>query len=259
MRHYQLLFVLLLLFSCKGKSDAGLEMTSSNSATAQEAQTSKAETTIPSPKNSSSGLFFLEKATKDDFEKARANYKDSYLKDTLNIRKIDGAIKIKTGRSWQPYVVFTDTLLGTDDDEIRQYQYVGQYKELDKYLVIGSFWEHSECYLIDKATGQVTTLWTCPSISPDKKLLANLSMPYGLEGIPNGIQIWKAEHEYQNKQGPIVLSKFIELDQQVWAPDDFVWESAKSIIIKTFPTELFWETGGEPAASDFNYLRLSFD
>ncbi|SIT73809.1 hypothetical protein SAMN05444128_0031 [Pontibacter indicus] len=205
------------------------------------------------------GLFLMELATKEDFQDAKNLFQDSFLQDTQQVRKVDSAIRLKTKRGWNPYVVFTDTLLDTDDDAIREYQYLGQYKELDKYLVSGSFWEHFECYAVDKETGQITTFWNCPTISPDKKMLANLSMAYGLEGVPNGIQVWKVEHEYQNQQGPIAISKFIEIDQQVWAPDDFVWKSPSSIILQVFSIETFWEKQGDLTEDDFQYLRLKFN
>ena len=205
------------------------------------------------------GLFLIEQATNEDFQKAKNQFQDSFLQDTQHIRKVDGAIRLKTKRGWNPYVVFTDTLLDTDDDEIREYKYLGQYKELDKYLVSGSFWEHFECYAVDKETAQMTTFWNCPIISPDKKMLANLSMAYGLEGVPNGIQVWKVAHEYQNQQGPFVISKFIEIDQQVWAPNDFVWETPSSIILQVFSIETFWEKQGEPTEDDFQYLRLTLN
>jgi hypothetical protein len=56
-------------------------------------------------------------------------------------------------------------------------------------VVSGTFWEHYEIYLINKNTGENTLLWNNPALSPSNQFIANLSLPFGLEGTPIGIQI----------------------------------------------------------------------
>lgn len=200
----------------------------------------------------SSQSFSILKATIADFTKAKNSYKNKFIQDTLNVRKVNGVTEVHLHRPhYPPSVIFKDTLVGFGETEERQYHYLGHFPDLDNYLVLGTFWEHYECYLIDKENGSKTTTWNRPFISPSSRYFANLSMAYGLEGIPNGIQIWKVETSNQN-----YLSKYLELDQQIWAPDDLVWETDNSLILKVVSVDKYWETNGQFNSNDYYYLRL---
>ena len=74
-------------------------------------------------------------------------------------------------------------------------------------------------------------------------------MPYGLEGLPNGIQIWKIENNNY-------LRKYLELDQQIWVPEDFVWETDNTIILKVAAVEKYLNKNGQLNEKDFYYLKL---
>ncbi|MEM0575744.1 hypothetical protein [Flavobacterium polysaccharolyticum] len=200
----------------------------------------------------SSQEFSISKTTLEDFTKAKNSYKDKLIQDTLNIRKVNGITEVYLNRPHYPSsVIFKDTLVGLGETEEREYHYLGHFPDLDNYLVSGTFWEHYECYLIDKKTGRKTTTWNRPFLSPTSKYFANLSMTYGLEGVPNGIQIWKVETANQN-----YLSKYLELDQQIWVPDDFVWETNNSLILKVASVDKYLNENGQPNEKDFYYLRL---
>jgi hypothetical protein len=245
MPHYkmtsQLIFILAILLTACGQEAQSVDNSSSESK----------GTSIDSLQT-----FSLTKATADDFNKAKKTFVDKTLYDTTTFRKVNGEIKLPVDEKWRPFVTFTDTLLNTDESDVRQYYYVGQYEKIGFYIVGGSFWEHSEFYLIDKRTGRQTTLWSSPSISPNDKFLANLSITYGLEGVPNGIQIWRIDRNEYNQIEPISISKYLELDQQVWAPDDFSWETDNSIILKVAAVDKYMNENGQPNVNDFYYLRL---
>jgi hypothetical protein len=200
----------------------------------------------------SSQTFSITKATIEDFTKAKNNYKDKFIQDTLNVRKVNGVTEVPLNRPhYPPSVVFKDTLVGVGETEEREYHYLGHFPDIDNYLVSGTFWEHYECYLIDKETGNKTTTWNRPYLSPASEYYANLSLPYGLEGVPNGIQIWKVKTANQNN-----LIKYLELDQQIWVPDDFVWETNNSLILKVASVDKYLNENGQPNEKDFYYLRL---
>ena len=200
--------------------------------------------------------FSITNATADDFKTAKSKAQDKILYDTTIFKKVNGEIKLPVDRKWKPFVTFTDTLLNTDETDIREYQYLGQFNKIGFYIIGGSFWEHYECYLIDKRTGKQTTIWNTPTISPDDKFIANLSMTYGLEGVPNGLQIWRIDRQENNQVEPISIVKHLELDQQIWAPDDFVWEADNSLILKVAEVDKFMNENGQPNINDFYYLRL---
>ncbi len=237
----QLIFILSILFAACGQNSHSVANTSPKI---------KA-TTIDSLQT-----FQITKATAEDFNNAKKSFVDKTLYDTITFRKVNGEIKLPTNEKWRPFVTFKDTLLNTDNSDVRQYYYVGQFDKIGFYIVGGSFWEHSEYYLVDKRTGRRTTTWSSPTLSPKDKFIANLSMTYGLEGVPNGIQVWRIDKHENNQVEPISLSKHLELDQQIWAPDDFVWESDNSIILKVAAVDKYMNESGQPNETDFYYLRL---
>lgn len=190
-------------------------------------------------------------ATRVDFKKAKNNYKDQLIEDTLQITKINGVITLPMRKTEIPSIIFTDSLV--DGEELREFDYLGHYPNLDMYLVSGSFWEHYECYLVNKKTGEISVIWNEPIISPSSEYLANLSLPYGLEGVPNGTQIWKYN---QNEKK---LTNWLEIDQQVWAPEDVVWETEKTLLLKVFSVDKIWKSKGEIKNNDYYYLRLTLN
>ncbi|MES2560484.1 MAG: hypothetical protein V4590_12125 [Bacteroidota bacterium] len=206
--------------------------------------------------NDSLQAFSITTATADNFLKAKKTYTDQTLYDTATYKKVNGAIRLPVDEKWRPFVLFTDTLLHTDNSNIREYYYVGQFDKIGFYIVGGSFWEHSEYYLIDKRTGKQTITWSSPTISPNGKFIANLSMMYGLEGVPNGIQVWRVDRQENNQLEPVSLSKYVEIDQQIWAPDDFVWETDHSVVLRVAGVDKYMNEDGQPAETDFYYLRL---
>jgi len=200
--------------------------------------------------------FSITNATTDDFNKAKKSYKERTLFDTTTYKKVNGVIKLPIERMWNPFVIFKDTLQKTEEIDIREYQYLGQFEKIGFYIVGATLYEYSECYLIDKKTGIKTTIWNTPSISQNDKFIANLSMEYGLEGLPNGVQIWRIDRHENNQSEPISISKYLELDQQIWVPVDFVWETDKSLIMKVADIDKYMNENGRTKDSDFYFLRV---
>ena len=194
----------------------------------------------------------ISKATIYDFEKAKNNFIERTLFDTTKFTKIKDKILLPIDNG---NVIFKDTLTKEiEAEDVRVYNYIGQFEKIGFYIVSGSFWEHYECYLIDKQTGKKITIWNNPTLSPSDNFIANLSLPYGLEGLPNGIQIWQVNQKNNTK-----IKKYIELDQQIWAPTEMFWETGKAIILKVANTKQFDNENGVPKDTDFYYLRLKIN
>lgn len=82
-----------------------------------------------------SQTFSITKATREDFIKAKNRYKDKLIRDTLNIRKVNGIIEIPMARpGYFSSVIFKDTLLDTDDSGIRKYHYLGYFPDIECYI-----------------------------------------------------------------------------------------------------------------------------
>ncbi|MBD0259673.1 MAG: hypothetical protein ICV83_28465 [Cytophagales bacterium] len=215
---------------------------------------------VPQPEISGSEVTYtIMSATQQAYNQAIQHQTDPVLYDTMAHEKQDGVIRLPLTDPNKPSASFADTLTGTDDTAIRTYLYLGQLPSIGQYIVGGGFWEHSEAYLVDQHTGAVTMLWGIPVLSPSGKFVANLSMPYGLEGEPNGIQVWRVGNGKRNEGK--VLAKMIEIDQQAWIPEELVWESDTAFLIKTTSVEQYWQAveKGQELPRDFTYLLVKMN
>src|SRR6478736_6504323 len=102
--------------------------------------------------------YILTEASGYDYQEAKEYYTDRILYDTTKIHKINGQFKLPIYNNTS-FVSFIDTLQNTDNDDMRSFEYVGQFEDIGIYIVEGNFWEHYECYLIDQLTGKQTTMW----------------------------------------------------------------------------------------------------
>lgn len=200
--------------------------------------------------------YLISNATITDFNKAKRTNLEKIQFDTLTIKKVNGKILLPIENDSNDFVVFSDSLIDINETDIKEYKYFGQFNNVGIYIVEGRFWEHYECYLIDKRKGIQTTIWNTPIISTNEKFIANLSLPYGIDGIPNGIQIWRVNLDEKNKKESFEIIKHIEINQQIWIPEDLVWESDNSLLLKVTLVEKYNNKGGQLNESDFYYLRL---
>lgn len=168
----------------------------------------------------------------EDYIHAKKNYINKIKFDTSIFKKENSEIKLPMNEKWRTHITFKDSLLNNDETDFREYNYIGQIDTIGFYIVEANYWEHFEYYLINKNSGKQIILWNIPFVSPNIKYIANLSMPYGLEGVPNGIQVWKINYNQNNQSEPITISKQLEIDQQNWAAEDLVWESDNTLILK---------------------------
>ena len=192
--------------------------------------------------------FCFEHVSEEVFVLAKKVYAEKLLKDTLNIRKQNGQLKLSLFSGVDK--VFQDSIRGIEDENRKEYNYLGQFKEVDFYVVSATYWEHFEIYLIDKKSGDNYTVWSVPSLSPDNKKIAAI-LPFGLEGEPVGIQILSIDKTNYSQ-----IEKILEIDQKFWSPVDFVWEDNSSIILKTMELNNFPE---EKESKKFGYLRLKMN
>lgn len=188
--------------------------------------------------------FCFERVNEDVFLSAKKACINKLFKDTLSIKKQNGQLKLPLSSGVNIYKTFRDSIKGTEDESRKEFKYLGQFKEIDFYVLSVTYWEHFEVYLVDKKSGNHYSVWSVPSLSPDNKKIATI-LSFGLEGEPAGVQILSVD-----KTSYTQVEKLIEVDQKLWNPVDFVWESNNSLILKV--TDL------DESKKDqiFSFLRL---
>lgn len=197
--------------------------------------------------------FCMEKVSKEVFESAKKIYIEKLIKDTSSFKKQNGQFKLPLTSGANIYKTFQDSIKGAEDENRKEYNYLGQFKEIDFYVVSVTYWEHSEILLIDKKSGDHYSTWSVPSLSIDNKKMAAI-LSFGLEGEPVGIQVLSIDKTNYSQ-----VEKLIEIDQRLWNPVDFVWENNNSLVLKV--TELI-ESSKETEAKrgkEFSYLRLKIN
>jgi hypothetical protein len=180
------------------------------------------------------------------FDKAKVKYRSGLLEDTLSIIKKEKKLTLPINTK-EP-IVLTDSLVEVGDPDEREYNYYGQFKNEGFYLVGVRYWENYEFFLIDKKNGEQTSLWYFPELSPKSGFFANTSLPYGMEGQTNGLQIWKIDN------GKLI--KYFEIDQDKWIPFKIYWESEKSLIVKVVEKEKF-DYFGSNKQPEYSYLLVN--
>lgn len=118
----------------------------------------------------------------------------------------------------------------TNEIDDASYSFIGNIESLNQYVVNVSYYETSECLLIDQKTGDETKVWGEPIISPDLKHLFSYSDALGYDVMPNGIQMWKYEG------GKLKLDW--ELKSEEWKPQSIEWlDNSTLIFTKIIPKE----------------------
>lgn len=130
--------------------------------------------------------------------------------------------------------VLLDKKSGNEVDDV-SYSIVGKIEPLKLYVVNASYYETSECILIDMHTGEETKAWGEPTISPDFKHFFSYGDALGYDVMPNGIQMWKFENGKLNIDW--------ELKPEEWKPQSIEWLDENTLLfIKVVPKEFSQES-----------------
>ena len=209
----KVLMLLSFMYNCSAQSDDKKE----SKASTQDVTFNKDSLTL---KNKP---YHIEASTEDGFKKAKDGYKNILSKESSSSVIIkNNAIDLVLANNKK--ITFTNIKEGSDETETKEYKYVGQSSQPDYFVINAKYWEGSEFFLVNKQNGRIDTLWNSPLFSPELKYIACQSEMYGMDGVPNGIQIFSVRNSS--------LEKIVAIDQQEWVPLEVVWENEKSLIIK---------------------------
>ena len=133
------------------------------------------------------------------------------------------------------------------------YEYISFNSNIHFHVLCAQYWESNKCYLIDYKNGEIDSLWTNPIFAPNDSSLVSKSPDYGLEGDPNGFQIWQL-----TKNREWVKKK--EIDQQEWIPVSFTWISKETLDVSTVTLEHLKEKGWwYKNLTDFRIVSFELD
>jgi hypothetical protein len=195
------------------------------------------------------------KVHEDDFMNAKKTYSDNIIFDSTLSKKTSGVLKLPIENKTKPFVTFTDTIDPPYGIKSREYEYAGELKRTGFYIVDGNFYEYYQCYLVDGNSGNLTTLWQKPYVSPNDKFIADFSS-YGIASLPCGFQIWHLDNSAKDSTGSVLITKYFELYEDVYTPLDIVWESDDSFILKIADIESYFRSSVDDTVPKYYYLRV---
>ena len=186
-------------------------------------------------------IILIDKSLFHKKQKRAVNY---LIKDTTNIKKINGTITLPTKSN---NVQFIDRPVNEETHAL--YTYLGQIKFLNVYLIGGLYWEDLDYKFISKTTGEeIQYFGDFPFISKDQKhIISVYANPYNTEADFGLFSIVK------NKPVPIVNVGF-----KNWmpAPDsEMFWSSDGNFYAKILYSTEYWKEGNYN--DNFRYIEIS--
>lgn len=192
-------------------------------------------------------LYFIKKIKEKDFSFFSTHYKNEQYYNYTQQKKINGELVLNLNS--KKTIKFKDSINYDHEEDSEKYNYLAFNNYLNSYFIKLERWEQNDILMINKENGNIDTLWSLPILSPQKKHLLELSSSWGLEGIPNGIRVYKYE---KNK-----LKLYFQIIQSTWIPKSSFWKNENTILIKVLPTNKY-TADNNTINNDFKYLEISF-
>ena len=185
--------------------------------------------------NELSKYFLIELIDRNTFLVNQTQAVDFLVADTSSIQKINGTLRLPKASG---ELVLKDNL--ADNENHKEYTYLGQIKALDMYLVSGSYWEDWAYMLIDKKRGRtVQSFIGLPYLSADQKHVVSMDID-SFEGVAS-IALYAVTVD------PTTAQRYV---------DPIVEMYIKSWIPLTVKDNMYWSTDGflyMPVVSNSNY------
>ena len=181
----------------------------------------------------------IEFITKEEFNRNKINKENYFYRDTLAIRKDNGVIRLNCIDTVVEYIDNNE-----DGELFCLYEYFGQIPIINKYLVLGYFYEMFGCSLVDKDSGKETVLYNYPLISPNKKHIISLS--YDPYGAITYFQLFLIEGNDINLITELYFSKW-----KTTQKDNFFWGKDNSFYSEVSHIENYQDI------NDIYYIKIS--
>lgn len=190
-------------------------------------------------------LVKVERINQDEFEKAEvfeSEPKDGEqitIADSSLVRRIGDSLWIITEKSKVSFVNRP-----SEGDDVEEYRYLGYHRDLQQHVVMGSYWEWFNYYLVDQVSGDSSMVYGSPVISPSKKWFAcgNGDLLAGM--TYNGFAVYKNTHP------PIKIG---ERELRDWGPKSLRWSASDELLVEAIELDTTNNTNEK-----ITYLKLLF-
>jgi hypothetical protein len=172
-------------------------------------------------------LFSVEQITKADFDKVPDSPRpdtseaNCLAKDANYATRLGVMLMMKVGKDNN--VSFKDNP-SEGYEEFAKYTYMGRFKDIGSYVILGSFVESFNYLLIDYTNGDTNYVCDVPALSPSKKyfICGNVDLIAGF--VFNGFDLYGIRDKKAKLIGRRYLNK--------WGPQKTKWLNDSSIVVE---------------------------
>lgn len=192
----------------------------------------------------------LSLVSEEEFVNRKKEAAHYFLTDTLTAHKQNDIIRLKTAKG---IVKLKD--VPTDSEERTEvYKYLGQYPDLNKYLVGVAYYEDYDYNFFDKTTGEKLTLASFPELSFDKQYIASLC--YNVYTSTADFYLYRVSN---GQIRSILNTSFVKwMPEEIdWGKNDMFWGRDNCLYIKAYHSNVFKE--GLTYTQDqknFQYIKM---
>lgn len=193
-----------------------------------------------------SEYFLIELIDKETFNKNKILAVNMVSKDTSIICKHDGILKLPCKKR---EINFVDNL--TEDDNYKEYTYVGHITLLDAYLIQGTYWEDWNYFLVDKLEGKtIQTFLNMPHLSADGKYVVSIDFDT-IEGV-TFIDLYEiTEDRYVEPLVGMYAKKWIPINPY----EPIYWGNDNYLYVPVVHNSDYWASEGNYKGID-QYIRI---
>lgn len=187
----------------------------------------------------------IELIDKQLFDSKRNSEVNFLLADTTEIKKKNGVIELKCQTKIKQYIDKPDA-----ETEMQIFQYVGQFKFLNKYVIGGAYWEGLDYKFIDKSSGEETqTFGEFPIISADKKnIICIYTNPYETTA---DLELYSID----GKQIKHTMSASFKNWMPTVKPGEIFWSTDSFLYLTVNHVNSFWKQDGN-LNDKCQYIRI---
>lgn len=199
-----------------------------------------------------SNFFEIELIDRDSYLRNRTSDSNFITFDSASLPKKDGTLQLPLDT--KGYLTLTDKIV--DNDNYREYRYIGKFSPLNMYLVQGLFWEDWSYILYDKKNGrQVQSFIGIPYLSADFKYIACVEID-SFEGVGSMSLYAITENVVTKKK---YIDPIVEMYVKSWVPytalDNIYWGDDGYLYVPVIYAPNFWDAEGNYYGLD-QYIRI---
>lgn len=142
------------------------------------------------------------------------------ITDSVYVKRLGDTLVVKT-------LSKTLKLVNNDNeheaDKNANYTYYGYLKNVNKFVVFGTYWEEYDYLLIDNITGDIVHVCGLPVVSPDGRRIVSGNVDLIATFTYNGIELLDSDN---------ITKPMAARELNTWGPEVIKWKDNQTLFVK---------------------------